>query len=208
MKELSLNPLIYEWTIEPLLNRIKQKVARLVFRYDLSPVLDLCCGTGKQGHFIDLGGNRVCGLDLSFRMLSYARKKYPAIPFICADAACLPCRSGVFKGIILSYALHEKPEKIRQKIIEECRRLLRPGGKIIFVDYDNPWDRLSRFGGVFTWLIERAARGDHYKNSRQFLAKGGLSSFIRDNGLFEVKSYDLNLGSSRLVVTQLSSDFL
>jgi len=207
MKDLSLSPLIYEWAIEPLLRVIKRKVARLVYRYELSPVLDLCCGTGKQGHFINLGGNRIYGLDRSFRMLSYARKKHTEVPFICADAACLPCRSGVFKGIILSYSLHEKPEKIRHEILKECRRLLSLGGKIIFVDYENPWNRLSRFGGLLTWLIERTARGDHYKNSRQFLTKGGLRSFIRKHGLFEVKSYDLALGCSRLVVTQLSSDF-
>jgi demethylmenaquinone methyltransferase/2-methoxy-6-polyprenyl-1,4-benzoquinol methylase len=201
--DTSCSPLIYEWTIEPFLKGIKRKTAELVSRYDLYPVLDLCCGTGKQGHLIGLKEKGVFGLDKNLHMLFYAQRKDQDVRWVCADAASVPFRDGAFKGIILSYALHEKPEKTRKKIMKECRRLLSPEGHIFFIDYENPWNGRSRMGGVFTWLIERAAGGEHYKNGRQFLRQGGLRSFLQEYGLIEVKSYDLEMANSRIVVAKL-----
>ena len=197
---MSLAPVLYEWTIEPFLKRIKRKIARIVSTEGLSPVLDLCCGTGKQVQFIHLRGMEVFGLDLDMPMLSFARKKHSAAGWICADAGRLPFDKNRFMGIILSYALHEKTAKERDQILIQVKRLLSPGGKVIFLEFENPWNRKSRLGWVVTWLIERAAGGEHYANGRQFLASGGLRSFIQKQGLHEIKSYNIELACSRIVV--------
>lgn len=193
---------MYEWTIEPILKRIKQKIAQLVSRYRLSPVLDLCCGTGKQAHFIHLSGQKVVGLDLNAGMLSFARKRYPEMGWVCADAAHVPFPAGSLKGIILSYALHDKSDHVRSEILNEVRRILAPEGMVIFVDFENPWNGRSRWGSVFTWLIERAAGGEHFKNGRKFLSEGGLCAFIEAQGMSEIKSYDLELGCSSIVLAR------
>jgi len=199
---LSVTPLLYEWTIEPSLKKVKKKIAQLVSRYELSPVLDLCCGTGKQTHFVQLQGQPVFGLDLDIHMLSFAQRKHKEMAWICADAVHLPFPEDSFGGVILSYALHDKPEKIRREIMDEVRRILSPQGMVIFLDFENPWNRRARLGAAVTWLIERAAGGEHFANGRQFLSKGGLRFFIRENGLREIKSYDLELGCSRITTAR------
>jgi len=200
---VSLAPFVYEWTIESILRKVKKKIARLVTKYELSPVLDLCCGTGKQARFVHLGGSPVFGLDLDAQMLSFARKKYPeGIGWICGDAAHLPFPDGSFGGVILSYALHDKPEAVRRGILTGVRRILSENGMIIFLDFENAWNFNARLGAAFTWLIERAAGGEHFVNGRQFLAEGGLRSFIRESGLSEIRSYKLEAGCSRIVAAK------
>jgi ubiquinone/menaquinone biosynthesis C-methylase UbiE len=199
---VSLAPLVYDWTIEPPLKKVKQKIARLVSGYEIFPVLDLCCGTGKQVRYVHLLGQPVFGLDLDIQMLSYAQKKHKEMGWICADAVHLPFPADSFGGVIMSYALHEKPEDVRRQMMDEVRRILSPQGIVIFLDFENPWNGRARLGAVFTWLIERAAGGEHFTNGRRFLSEGGLRAFIRENGLQEIKSYDLELGSSRITAAR------
>lgn len=199
---MPLTPFVYDWAIEFPLRKVKQKIARIVSEYRLFPTLDLCCGTGKQARYVHLLGHPVFGLDLDFNMLSYARKKQNGVAWICADAACLPLPDGCFRGVILSYALHEKREGIRRKIMDEVRRILSPEGKVIFLDFENPWNRRARLGFALTWLIERAAGGQHFSNGRQFLIHGGLRGFVLENGLVEIKTIDLESLCSRIAVTK------
>lgn len=203
MRRFYVSGLIYDWLIEPLQKRIKQRVARFIFQYELSPALDLCCGTGTQCHLAGIKDQSVFGLDLDFKMVNYAQAKYPHIPFICADATDIPIRSASIKGIIICYAIHDKPPELRLRMIEEAKRLLAPDGKIILVDFEQPWNRGSRMGGVFTYLIERMAGGAHFRNGRQFLKQGGLRTFIRQNGLFEIERRDIEPGNSGLVVAEV-----
>lgn len=204
MRKISLNPLIYEWAIEPLLGKVKGKIARLISKYQLDPVLDLCCGTGRQAHLIAGEHDRIYGLDMDFSMLFHAQKKYPGVYWVRGDAGQIPFKNDAYKGVILSFALHEKTEELRLEILREVQRILSPEGLVIILDYENPWDRRSRIGSVFNWLIERAAGGEHYKNFKQFLSKGALSSFLSEFGLIKVKSYDLKLACGRLVVARFS----
>jgi ubiquinone/menaquinone biosynthesis C-methylase UbiE len=148
------------------------------------------------------GRKRIIGLDLDLQMIKHASSKYPQITFVCADAAHLPLQRESLKAVIISYALHEKPRDLRTKILEEAKSLLLPGGKVIFVDFDKPWNRLSRLGSLLTWSIERLAGGEHYRNSRQFLKDGGLHTFIKANSLHPIEKQDIALGNSRIVVAQ------
>jgi ubiquinone/menaquinone biosynthesis C-methylase UbiE len=199
---VSLAPLVYNWTIESPLKKVKQKIARLVSRYELFPVLDVCCGTGQQVRYVHLLGQPAFGLDLDIQMLSYAQKKQGEVAWICADAVHLPFPADSFGGVILSYALHEKSEDVRRRMMDEVRRTLSANGMVIFLDFENPWNRRARLGAAVTWLIERNAGGEHFANGRRFLSAGGLRSFIRENGLSEIKSYDLELSCSRITAAR------
>lgn len=203
MRKFYFSGLIYDWSIEPLLKRIKQRATRFIFQYDLFPALDLCCGTGIQCHMAGIKEQSVFGLDLDFKMIDYAHAKYPHIPFICADATEIPVRNASIKGIIISYALHDKPPELRALMMEEVKRLLAPDGKIILIDFEPPWNRRSRVGGFFTYLIERIAGRAHFRNGRQFLRQGGLRTFISRNGLVEIERRDIELGNSSIVVAEI-----
>lgn len=207
MRKIILRGVLYDLFIELFLNKTKERIARFITQHDLLPALDICCGTGKQCQLVEKHRQGTIGLDLDFKMLKYASSKYPQIPFVCADAAHIPFRKESFKSVIISYSLHDKPPEMRAKIIKEAKRLLVPEGRMIFLDFENPWNRLSGLGSAFTWLIERTAGGEHYKNNRQFLKNGGLQAIIRTHGLNPIERHDIPLGNSRIVIVK-SEDIL
>jgi demethylmenaquinone methyltransferase/2-methoxy-6-polyprenyl-1,4-benzoquinol methylase len=205
LRKIILRGLLYDLFIEPLLKKTKEWIAGFIIQHDLFPALDICCGTGKQCQLAANGRQRVIGLDLDFKMIKHASSKYPQITFVCADAAHIPLRKKSLKAVIISYALHEKPRDLQAKILEEAKNLLSPEGRIIFVDFERPWNRLSRVGSLLTWSIERMAGGEHYRNSRQFLQEGGLQTYIKANRLCPIERHDITLANSSIVVAQFES---
>ena len=207
MRKFILRGIFYDLFIEPLITRTKKRITQLITQNDLFPAIDICCGTGKQCQLVEKRRQGTIGLDLDLKMLEYASSKYPHIKFVCADAAHIPFHKESFKAVIISYSLHDKNPEMRIKIIQEAKRLLTPEGKIVFLDFENPWNRLSGLGSAFARLIERTAGGEHYKNNRQFLKNGGLQAIIRSHGLYTVERHDIPLGSSRIVVAQSEDTF-
>jgi len=208
LRKLILRGLLYDLLIETFLKRIKERIALFVSQNDLSPALDICCGTGKQCRLIGDYGQKAIGLDIDPKMVEYAASKYPHLSFICADAGRIPLQKKSLNGVIISYAIHDKLPEMRTRMLAEAKRLLIPGGKIILVDFENPWNGLSRLGGFFTWIIERLAGGEHYKNRQQFLRKGGLKEFVEQNDLVEVEKRNIELAASSIVVAQFKDERL
>lgn len=58
-----------------------------------------------------------------------------------ANSAALPHDDASKDRALLFFLLHEQPEDVRQCTVREAFRVVRPGGKIVFVDYHRP--RLS-----------------------------------------------------------------
>lgn len=54
------------------------------------------------------------------------------------DAARLKFKDGAFDQVLLFFLLHELPMAERLKAISEAMRVLKPGGKLVFVDYHRP----------------------------------------------------------------------
>lgn len=144
------------------------------------------------------------GLDLDLRMVTYASHKYPHLIFLCADSSCIPFKEKSMKGIIISYSLHDKSPQERLKMIEQVRWLLAPDGQMILVDFENPWNRRSQVGAIFTLLIEKMAGKEHFRNGRQFLKQGGLKYFLQHHDLVEIERYPMELASSSLVVASFA----
>ncbi len=183
---------------------IKRRVAEYIIKYDLFPAVDICCGTGAQCHRIGKTSRSIYGLDWDFKMIQYAASKYPGLFFTCADAVRIPFKSSFLKAVVISYSLHDKPPKIRVRMLEEVERILRPDGKVVFVDFELPWSRKSRTGWLFTSGIERMAGKKHFGNGRHFLSQGGLRIFLELNGLVEVERTDVELAHTGIVVARFS----
>lgn len=89
-------------------------------------ILDLACGTGRFLSFA------TAGLDLSPKMIEVARTKYPDKQFIQASASHIPVESGQYDAVFsLHLFMHLSQAKI-QAIVDECYRILRPNGILIF----------------------------------------------------------------------------
>lgn len=204
MRRLYFGGLLYDLFLEPPLRSIKKRVAQFISRFDLYPVLDLCCGSGVQCYRIIGNGEGVYGLDLDAGMIHYASSKYPRIPFMCADAAHIPVKDSILKGVILSYALHDKLPETRTRMLREARRVLIPEGKIVLVDFEEPWNKKSRVASLYIYGIERLAGKEHFENGRQFLEQGGLSSFIQEYKLQEIDRHDVEMAHTGVVVARFT----
>jgi ubiquinone/menaquinone biosynthesis C-methylase UbiE len=102
-------------------------------------LLDVACGTGR--FLREVKANcprlRVTGLDLSPNYLSVARRELAAwsrTRFVEGMAEAMPFADAEFDVVICVYLFHELPPRIRRAAVTEIRRVLRPGGTLIFVD--------------------------------------------------------------------------
>ncbi len=105
-------------------------VSDLIVKYSKGHiVLDLGCGTGKYSFEIAKHAKKVFALDSSERMLDYAKKKYPEMKFIYADATNTPLEDNSI-DVVFSFGLLEYV-KNKEKLIKEISRLLKHGGTAI-----------------------------------------------------------------------------
>lgn len=54
------------------------------------------------------------------------------------DSSDLSFDDDSFDNVIVFFLLHEQPEEVRKKTVQEALRVVRPGGKVVFVDYHRP----------------------------------------------------------------------
>jgi ubiquinone/menaquinone biosynthesis C-methylase UbiE len=128
------------------------------------------------------------------------------VPFVCGDAAHLPFKDGSLRAVSVSFGLHDKSAELRSAILQEARRVLGPGGKLIAVDFEDPWNVKSTLGMLFGRAIERLAGREHFANGREFLKRGGLRGFLRKGGFVEVSRRDVATGSLGIVVARPDAD--
>ncbi len=102
-------------------------------------ILDLAAGTGLFAREIkdNLPDSHLTVCDLSPYYLKKARKNlsdYTGVDFVEANAESLPFPAETFDAIVCVYLFHELPQRVRSIVSEEIRRVLKPGGSLIFVD--------------------------------------------------------------------------
>jgi ubiquinone/menaquinone biosynthesis C-methylase UbiE len=67
--------------------------------------------------------------------------KLPAaerVALLHGDSSLLPCPDASYDQVLLFFLLHEQPRHVRSSTLAEAVRVVRPGGKIIVVDYHRP----------------------------------------------------------------------
>lgn len=82
--------------------------------------------------------------------LANLKRKLPAdtkVNFRLGNSALLGVESGSYDRALLFFLLHEQPEEVRRETLAEAIRVVRPGGKIVIVDYHLPrsWHPLRWF---------------------------------------------------------------
>lgn len=112
-------------------------------------------------------------IDVSLTQLRRCRNKYcyryPFMRFINADAA-EPFKQQY--DVILCYMLlHEVPVPTRRRIINNALNQIKPGGKVIFVDYNNSviWHPLRFFIKLFNRLYQPFAEKMWNSEIRQYV---------------------------------------
>ena len=54
------------------------------------------------------------------------------------DSSALDFKDGAFDRAVIFFLMHEQPEDVRRKTLAEAFRVVRPGGRIVIVDYARP----------------------------------------------------------------------
>lgn len=101
-------------------------------------VLDVACGTGafERMQLADNPAQRIVGVDISARMLRVAERKCcrsPALLFVRAQAAALPCPSQSYDVIVSANAFHYFDQPL--VVLGQMRRALKANGRLIILDW-------------------------------------------------------------------------
>ena len=106
-----------------------------------SLVADLACGTGDLCNELAAGGYRAIGFDFSHGMLRNARTEAPVVE---ADVLRLPLADGRLDGVTCGFALRNVTDLV--ELFAETARVVRPGGRVAFLETSEPEGRVLRAG--------------------------------------------------------------
>ncbi len=171
---------IYNKLFDPPLAEARQVVIDLIDKG--SSVLDIACGTGLLSFALAANKHcRVVGIDLSLRMLEFAKKanRSPEVTFMHLDATELAVfADGSFDCATLLFLMHELPREKQLRVLVEGLRVAK---RLIIVDSAVPLPtNLSAFGIRF---VEATFGREHHRNFGDFLAGGGIAGILEDSRL-------------------------
>jgi demethylmenaquinone methyltransferase/2-methoxy-6-polyprenyl-1,4-benzoquinol methylase len=101
--------------------------------------LDVACGTGQLTAELlrRVGdGGRVVGLDFSQRMLAVGRAAHPSVDWTQGDATSLPFADSSFDAATTAFGLRNLADP--GKGLSEMRRVVRPGGSLVVLEFLRP----------------------------------------------------------------------
>lgn len=141
--------------------RYREQLLDLAQIADGRSVLDIGCGTGTlaiaASRRVQPHGS-VCGVDVSASMIAAAQRKRRAfapntsLRFLAAEAVTLPFADAMFDAAMIVTVMHMLPEPEHSLALQEASRVLRPGGRLLLVDYGGP----QRTGWVAHHHLHRA----------------------------------------------------
>lgn len=193
----SLNGFLYQVFIDPLISHLHRNVMAHIKPSD--SVLDVACGTGALSMAMAKIARNVTGIDLSEDMIITAqraarRKVLNNILFDLHDASDLSSyRDHEFDVAVTSMAVHQFEADLAVKILSEMKRIAR---RVIIVDYSHHMP--TGLPKTIAWAMERWAGGDHYRNFRIYMQKGGIRWFAREAGLI-IEGEELRSGGVFLI---------
>lgn len=177
-------------------------------------VLDMACGTGDLTElFAKTQASKVVGGDFTPAMLDVARTKQPVnlsaeqaakVSYIEADAMNLAFPDASFDVISIAFGIRNVNDPALA--VREFARVLRPGGRLVILEFERPRFALMRWFYDFYcgWIMPRTATlisGDKSGAYRYlprsvgtFMNRGQLSDLLRTSGFSGVTSKGLSLG--------------
>jgi ubiquinone/menaquinone biosynthesis C-methylase UbiE len=179
----------------------REKVLRLAALRPGESVLDVGCGTGTlalvaKRHVCP--GGEVYGIDASPEMLARARAKARTArvdaTFENAAAEALPFPDGRFDVVLSTIMLHHLPRKPRAEAVREMRRVLRPAGRILAVDFEGDGAQLK---GPLAHFHKR--RHGHVKAR-------DLTAVFEESGLKIIGNGEVGVGDLHFVLATADSE--
>jgi demethylmenaquinone methyltransferase/2-methoxy-6-polyprenyl-1,4-benzoquinol methylase len=190
----------------------RRAAVRMAQLQDEDVVLDAACGTGDLTlEFAKAHPKRVIGSDFTFDMLGLARRKTDTtakstapVHYHTADALALPLADQSVDVVSIAFGIRNVTDSAAA--LDEFYRVLRPGGRMIVLEFGLPRHKLLRasYDFYFNHILPRTATlvaGDRtgaYKylprSVNTYLDRPAMEQLLRDTGFHEVTSRALTFG--------------
>lgn len=106
---------------------------------DLTPLLAAELGAEGRLDVVDVLPVQLANLAAKLRA-STSAVSAAKVALHHADSTALAAADATYDQVLLFFLLHEQPEEARQKTLFEAWRVLKPGGRMVLVDYHEPYD--------------------------------------------------------------------
>lgn len=166
-------------------------------------VVDLACGTGDIAFEAAHAGASAVGLDLTRRMIELAcqkardpERRSSAPQFLVGDMMALPFRTASADVVTIGYGLRNVPEL--DPAIDEVARVLKPGGRLLSLDFNRPRQApirvaylayLTIVGSALGWILHRDPDTYRYipESVRRYAGAQGVAERLRARGFDDVR---------------------
>lgn len=133
-----------DWTLSALGRALPGRTLQVACVY--GDMTRRCCER------VSAGGGQLDVVDVLPVQLENLRHKLPSdapVRLIQRDSSNLGLPDGSYDRVILFFLLHEQPADVRRRTVSEAFRVVKPGGRIILVDFSPPsrWHPLK-----YVWL--------------------------------------------------------
>ena len=195
-------------------------------------VMDVACGTGDLAikfrdrivSMVDWKKHKapnVIGIDFTFEMLPLARRKgwipfelptrddlsgcrVDGISWLNADAQSLPLSDQSANVVSIAFGIRNVADPLAA--LKEFHRVLKPGGRVIILEFSLPTNRLLRalYNFYFTKILPHTAtwisrdKTGAYKYLPQsvntFISRESMQQMMRDAGFTDVQAFPLTFG--------------
>jgi ubiquinone/menaquinone biosynthesis C-methylase UbiE len=177
--------------------RLRRETVELAALQPGAHVLEVGCGTGD----VALAASRrlgasgaVYGIDPSAEMIAVARAKAEraglAADFQIGVIESLPFPDSSFDVVLSSLMMHHLPDELKRRGLAEIARVLKPGGRLVIVDFKRP---ASRRG----WIASRLSLHGALREGVQ-----DLLDLLRAAGFSHVQTGDMRIGMLGYVIGQ------
>lgn len=161
--------------------------------------LDLACGTGDITFAAARAGATMIGLDVTHRMNQLAmakRRESPRTAFVTGDMMALPFPAASFDVITTGYGLRNVPEL--GPALDEIARVLRPGGRLLSLDFNRPANVVVRgayltyltiVGATLGWVLHRDPDTYRYipESIRRYPGARAVADLLSARGFADVR---------------------
>lgn len=123
-------------------------------------LLDVATGTGALLRLMAATRrhpDRVVGLDASRAMLARAHRLPYSWKLVVGDASDMPFEESSFDVATCAYLLHLLERDARAQVLAECRRVLRPAGRLVTVTVAIPQTFVGRAAALPFAILRRVA---------------------------------------------------
>jgi demethylmenaquinone methyltransferase/2-methoxy-6-polyprenyl-1,4-benzoquinol methylase len=172
--------------------------------------VDVACGTGdlalRFAGALGAGAQLVVGIDFTYEMLPMAARKSAgqSIRWINGDALCLPLQGACADVVSIAFGIRNVADPAAA--CREFRRILRPGGRLVILEFSLPANPILRamYNFYFRRILPRTATwisGDTtgaYKylpeSVNTFIDRSSMVRMMSDAGFIDVQQHPLTFG--------------